>query len=76
MSAFASTEKRGGGGLFGLVLSNRRSLSIRSEAKYLDVRFGSKADIGLLPADVRFTPPKADIRQHGLDVRFVPQTDI
>jgi hypothetical protein len=36
-----------------------------------DVRFGSKADIGVRPHNVRFTP-KADMDQHGPDVRFVP----
>jgi hypothetical protein len=30
-----------------------------------NVRFGSKADIGACPRDVRFTP-KADIRRHNL----------
>jgi hypothetical protein len=35
-----------------------------------DVRFGSIADIASGPQHVRFTP-KADIDQHGRDVRFV-----
>ena len=33
------------------------------------VRYGSTRDIGQGQADVRFTP-KADIDQHGCDVRF------
>jgi hypothetical protein len=40
-----------------------------------NVRFGSKADIGLSPIDVRFTP-KADIAERRWDVRFVPKADI
>jgi hypothetical protein len=40
-----------------------------------DVRFGSKADIGLALVDVRFTP-KADIAGRQVNVRFVPKADI
>jgi hypothetical protein len=40
-----------------------------------DVRFGSKADIGLTAADVRFTP-KADIAEQGHHVRFVPKAEV
>jgi hypothetical protein len=39
------------------------------------VRFGSKADIGLVAADVRFTP-KSGMVQHDLNVRFVHDSDI
>jgi hypothetical protein len=40
----------------------------------VNVRFGSKADMGLLPIDVRFTP-KADIGTQSRNVRFVPKAD-
>jgi hypothetical protein len=35
-----------------------------------------KADMAASHLDVRFTPPKADIRPQILDVRFVPIADI
>jgi hypothetical protein len=40
------------------------------------IRFGSKADIGACPRDVRFAPQKRTLDQHGRDVRFVPKADI
>jgi hypothetical protein len=43
----------------------------RQQSWAAHVRFGSLADIGLTLIDVRFTP-KADIVQHGGNVRFVP----
>ena len=39
-----------------------------------NVRFGSKADMGLPLIDVRL-PPKADIGSTYQDVRFVPEAD-
>ena len=43
--------------------------------KCVNVRFGSKADIGAGPRDVRFTP-KSRHWNSVVDVRFVPKADI
>jgi hypothetical protein len=40
-----------------------------------DVRFGSKADM-TLETVMSALPLKADMDQHGWDVRFVPKADI
>jgi hypothetical protein len=41
----------------------------------MDVCFGSKAEIGARPINVRVTP-KADMDRHRCDVRFVPKADM
>ena len=43
--------------------------------EHADVRFGSKADIGVRPQHVAL-PPKADMDQHGRDVRYVPEAEV
>jgi len=44
----------------------------RHQSRAADVRFGSKADIGILSA----LPPKADIGTQPRNVRFVPKADV
>jgi hypothetical protein len=61
--------------LGGRVLQVRKKASGEACCTLTNVRFGSKADIGLPPVDVRFTP-KADLTGRQLDVRFVPKADI
>jgi hypothetical protein len=48
---------------------------VGSVERFVDVRFGSLADIEADLHDVRF-PPKADIAERHWDVRFVPEADI
>jgi hypothetical protein len=44
-------------------ISHRLAVIVRRLRSEINFRFGSKADVALLNFDVRFTPPKADIRR-------------